>query len=148
MTTTTTTTTDTDSDTDSDTGTGTGTTTDTDSDTMTEPGASAATMWTQVCALTDLLPDRGVAALVGGVQVALFRLSDGPVLAVGNTDPTTGANVLSRGLVGSRGDRVVVFSPLHKQAFDLVTGDCLDAAGVSVPTYVVEVRDGQVFVGT
>lgn len=109
---------------------------------------TTAMTWIQVCDLADLLPDRGVAALVAGAQVALFRLSDGPVLAVGNTDPTTGANVLSRGLVGSRGDRVVVFSPLHKQAFDLVTGECLDAAGVSVPTYAVEVRDGQVLVGT
>jgi nitrite reductase (NADH) small subunit len=103
--------------------------------------------WTDVCSEDDLLPDRGMAALVGGAQVALFRLTDGPVVAVGNGDPTTGANVLSRGLVGSRGDRAVVFSPLHKQAFDLVTGECLDVPGVSIPAYPVRVRDGRVLVG-
>nr|MDT0667405.1 nitrite reductase small subunit NirD [Micromonospora sp. DSM 115978] len=103
--------------------------------------------WTDVCALADLLPDRGVAALLGGRQIAVFRLADGPVFAIGNTDPTTGANVLSRGLVGSRADRAVVFSPLHKQPFDLATGVCLDVPGASVPTYPVEVIDGRVFVG-
>jgi nitrite reductase (NADH) small subunit len=104
-------------------------------------------IWTDVCALDDLLPDRGVAALVDGAQVAVFRLSDGPVLAIGNGDPIGRANVLSRGLVGSRGDRTVVFSPLHKQAYDLVTGECLDAEGVRVPVHPVEVRDGRVRVG-
>jgi len=103
--------------------------------------------WTDVCALDDLLPDRGAAALVGGEQVALFRLSGGPVLAIANGDPLGGANVLSRGLVGSRGDRTVVFSPLHKQAFDLVTGECLDAPGVWVVTYPVHVAAGRVLVG-
>ncbi|ORT93031.1 nitrite reductase small subunit, partial [Frankia casuarinae] len=39
-------------------------------------------IWTDICALDDLTPDRGVAALVNGAQVAIFRLSDGPVLAV------------------------------------------------------------------
>lgn len=102
--------------------------------------------WTDVCALDDLLPDRGMAALVSGRQVALFRLVDGPVLAIANADPIGGANVLARGLVGSRGDRTVVFSPLYKQAFDLVTGECLDSAGVSVATYPVQVRSGRVLV--
>ncbi|WP_462186017.1 MULTISPECIES: nitrite reductase small subunit NirD [unclassified Frankia] len=104
-------------------------------------------IWTDICALDDLTPDRGVAALVNGAQVAIFRLSDGPVLAVGNADPIGLANVLSRGLVGSRGDRAVVFSPLHKQAFDLVTGECLDAEGVRLPVYPVQVQDGRVLVG-
>lgn len=111
------------------------------------PTQPDATVWTDVCALADLLPDRGAAALVSGRQIALFRLDDGPVFAIGNTDPVTGANVLSRGLVGSRGERAVVFSPLHKQAFDLATGVCLDVPGAGVPTYPVEVRDGRVFVG-
>jgi nitrite reductase (NADH) small subunit len=104
-------------------------------------------IWTDVCALDDLQPDRGVAALVDGAQVAVFRLSGGPVLAIGNSDPIGHANVLSRGLVGSRGERVVVFSPLHKQAFDLTTGECLDAQGVRVPVHPVSVRDGRVLVG-
>jgi nitrite reductase (NADH) small subunit len=36
---------------------------------------------------------------------------------------------------------------MHKQAFDLRTGECLDAAGVRVRVYEVRVRDGIVEIG-
>jgi nitrite reductase (NADH) small subunit len=101
--------------------------------------------WTAVCRYQDLLPERGAAALLGDLQVALFRTATGEVHAIGNIDPFTGAAVLSRGIVGSRGDVPTVASPLHKQVFDLRTGWCLDdnADGlVSVPTYAVRVRRG------
>ena len=87
------------------------------------------TTMTLVCGIDRLVPERGVAALVGAEQVALFRVSDREVLAVQQRDPYTGAHVMSRGLVGTRGDRLTVASPLHKQVFDLRTGECLDAGG-------------------
>jgi len=99
-----------------------------------------------VCAYDALLPERGVAALVGEVQIALFRTYDGTVYALGNHDPFSGANVLSRGIVGSRGDVPTVASPMFKQVFDLRTGDCLDDPDVAVPAYSVQVVDGQVVV--
>lgn len=99
-----------------------------------------------VCAYDALLPERGVAALVDGRQVALFRTYDGTVYALGNHDPFSGANVLSRGIVGSRGDVPTVASPMFKQVFDLRTGACLDDPGTAVPTYPVQVVDGQVVV--
>jgi nitrite reductase (NADH) small subunit len=102
--------------------------------------------WTDVCAFSDLLPDRGVAALVGGEQVAVFRLTGDVLYAVGNFDPLGGAHVLSRGLAGSRGDRPVVFSPLYKQAYDLATGRCLDDPEVAIPTYRVRVHGGRVHI--
>ncbi|MER6333507.1 nitrite reductase small subunit NirD [Streptomyces sp. NPDC001034] len=82
--------------------------------------------WHTVCRYGDLLPGRGVAVLLRGEQVALFRDRAGEVYAVQNYDPFGGAYVLSRGLTGSRGDVPVVFSPMYKQAFDLRTGVCLD----------------------
>jgi nitrite reductase (NADH) small subunit len=102
------------------------------------------TRWVTVCRLDDLLPERGVAALVGDVQVAVFRLGGDTVRAIGNQDPLSGAFVLSRGIVGTRGDRPVVASPMHKQAFDLETGVCLDVPDVRVPTFTARVRDGMV----
>ncbi|MDM7832644.1 nitrite reductase small subunit NirD [Cellulomonas edaphi] len=84
---------------------------------------------TDVCALGALVPERGAAALVDGAQVALFRLADDTVLAVQNKDPFSGANVLSRGIVGSAGDAPTLTSPMHKQVWDLRTGSCLDDAG-------------------
>ncbi|MGF7239009.1 MAG: nitrite reductase small subunit NirD [Frankia sp.] len=107
-------------------------------------GADAATGWLPVCRLDDLVPERGVAALVGGTQVAVFRTFDDRLHALGNQDPFTGAFVLSRGIVGSRGAAATVASPLHKQVFDLVTGICLDDDAVAVPVYGVRGRDGLV----
>ncbi|MER7244101.1 nitrite reductase small subunit NirD [Kribbella sp. NPDC000426] len=101
-----------------------------------------------VCSFDALLPERGVAALLGDVQVALFRTHDGEVFALGNQDPFSGANVMSRGIVGSRGDVPTVASPMFKQVFSLRTGECLDDPEVSLPVYPVEVVDGQVVVGS
>jgi nitrite reductase (NADH) small subunit len=106
--------------------------------------AAEPAVWTAVCRYRDLQPERGVAALIGGVQVALFRTFDGPLYAIGNQDPFTGAYVLSRGIVGSRGEIPTVASPLHKQVFDLRTGISLDDETVAVPVYAVRIRDGLV----
>ena len=99
-----------------------------------------------VCSYDVLLPERGVAALVGDVQIALFRTHGGSVFAIGNQDPFSGANVMSRGIVGSRGDAPTVASPMFKQVFDLRTGACLDDPSASLPVYSVEVVDGAVVV--
>jgi nitrite reductase (NADH) small subunit len=109
--------------------------------------SAATTTWVDVCSVADLVPDRGVAALVGGVQVAVF-LVDGEVFALSNFDPFSEAFVLSRGIVGSRGDRLKVASPVYKQSFDLRTGQCLDDADVSVPVFGARVVEGRVQVGT
>ena len=101
-------------------------------------------IWTGVCQYDWLLPERGVAALIGGVQVAVFRTFEGMVHAVGNRDPFTGAYVLSRGIVGTRGDSPTVASPLHKQVFELTTGVCVSDDSVRIPVYAARVRDGVV----
>lgn len=104
--------------------------------------------WAAVCRYDDLEPERGVAALLGDAQIALFRTFDGSLYAIGNQDPFTGAFVLSRGIVGTRGDIPTVASPLHKQVFDLRTGACLDDSAAAVPVFAVRERDGLVEVGT
>ncbi|WP_434741712.1 nitrite reductase small subunit NirD [Micromonospora sp. SH-82] len=105
--------------------------------------STLAPAWTPVCPLTRLEYDRGVAALVEGVQVAVFRTTEG-LYAVDNLDPASGANVLSRGIVGSREGVPTVASPLHKQVYDLRTGDCLDRPGAGVSRHEVRCRDGLV----
>ncbi|MEV0426094.1 nitrite reductase small subunit NirD [Micromonospora sp. NPDC049836] len=99
--------------------------------------------WTAVCPLDRLDPDRGVAALVDGVQVALFR-TGGELYAVDNLDPVGGAYVMSRGIVGSRGGLPTLASPLHKQVYDLTTGRCLDLTGVTLRRHEARCRDGLV----
>jgi nitrite reductase (NADH) small subunit len=105
---------------------------------------SRPSTWTDVCPLAKLIPGRGVCALVGAHQVAVFRVGPDEVHALSNFDPFSQAFVLSRGIVGSRGDRLKVASPVYKQSFDLQTGECLDDPSVSVPTFEVRVEDGMV----
>lgn len=107
----------------------------------------------RVCALADLLPERGAAALVDGVQVAVFRLLDDTVRVVGQRDPFSGANVMSRGIVGTRQGEPTVASPMYKQVFSLDTGRCLDTLGYEpvggadpdLPVWRARVVDGDVW---
>jgi len=104
------------------------------------------TGWVEVCDLDRLTLDRGAASIVGGHQVAIFRLSTGALHAVDNVDPCSGSAVLSRGIVGDAGGRPTVASPLYKQRFDLGTGDCLDADVPPLTVHDIVVVDGAVFV--
>lgn len=110
-----------------------------------------AAQYTHVCRLEDIEVEGGVAALVEGEAVAIVRTHDGNVYAISNRDPFSRASVLARGIVGTRttasGEVPFVASPMHKQAFDLRTGQCLDDAAVRVMTYDVRVEAGQVLVG-
>jgi assimilatory nitrate reductase catalytic subunit len=103
-------------------------------------------MATRVCPLEDIVPNAGVAALVDGEQVAVFRLDDDSVHAVGNRDPFSGANVLSRGIVGDLRGELVVASPVYKQHFDLRTGRCIEDASARIPVYAARVDEGWVVV--
>lgn len=114
-------------------------------ETESDAGAAlAAGAWVDVVALEELTPGRGVAALVGGRQVAIFLVAGGELFAVDNHDPFSATYVLSRGLVGDRDGIPKVASPMYKQSFDLRTGRCLDDDSVSIPVYPVRVESGRV----
>ncbi len=99
-----------------------------------------------VCEVSDLLADAGVCVAVAGVQVAIFyQPHDNTIYALGNYDPFSQVNVLSRGLMGDLQGQPVVASPLYKQHFNLETGVCLEDEQVSIPTYPVLIRDNWVY---
>jgi len=106
--------------------------------------AVAKKAWVDICPLVKLIPGRGVCALVAGLQVAVFRITGEEIYVISNFDPFSGAFVLSRGIVGSRAERLTVASPIYKQSFDLDTGVCLDDATVSVRTFEVRIDGGMV----
>lgn len=107
--------------------------------------------WTPVCRLAEIEVEGGVAALVDGRAVAVFRTFDDDLFALSNYDPFSRASVLARGIVGTRGSGTeqvpFVASPMHKQAFDLRTGQCLDDVAVRIPSYDVRLEAGTVLVG-
>ena len=104
--------------------------------------------WRAVCTIDDILPNTGICALVRDRHVAVFHVKTEPaqLFAIDNYDPNAGASVLSRGLVGSLGDRIVVASPIYKHHFDLQSGECLEAPENSVQAYPVRIENRQVLV--
>ena len=99
--------------------------------------------WQFICELDELLPDSGVAALVDGRQIAIFRCGE-QVYALDNFDPNSEANVLARGLIGDINGEPVVASPIYKHHFNLKTGRCLEKPSVGVPVYKTRIIDGHV----
>ncbi len=99
--------------------------------------------WFDICHLNDILPSMGRCALFQQQQVAIFRVitTDGAekLYAIANFCPFSESNTLSRGLIGSIGDKIVVASPLYKQHFDLSTGHCLKDDSISVKTFPVRI---------
>jgi nitrite reductase (NADH) small subunit len=109
----------------------------------------SATQWTTVCPLNRIAINTGVCALVNDVQVAIFRVGDGTqIYALSNYDPFSKAHVLSRGIVGDRNGIPKVASPVYKQNFNLITGECLDDPSVKVATFLAQVVDEQVQIKT
>ncbi len=105
--------------------------------------------WQDVCAPDDILPNMGVAALLGKRQIALFRVvtgdSDpGGIYAIDNYDANSSANVLSRGIVGDVQGELVVASPIYKHHFSLKTGRCLENEAASVHAYPVRIEEDRV----
>ena len=105
------------------------------------------TNWIKVCKTDDILPNSGVTALVSGLQIAIFRLQS-EFYAISDYDPFSGAYVLSRGIVGDRAGVIKVSSPIYKQSFNLLTGECLDDPSVKLPTYPVRVVEDGVYIST
>lgn len=102
--------------------------------------------WVAVCRLSDIVPNTGVCALVGGRQVAVFRVDQDAVYALSNRDPFSQANVLARGIVGDVKGELMVASPVYKQHFALASGVCLEDPAVRVPVFPARVERDTVWV--
>jgi len=108
-------------------------------------GSQTIASWVDVCPLAVIAPNTGVCGLVAGQQVAIFRFGTGSdVFAISNYDPFSKAFVLSRGIVGDRNGIPKVASPIYKQNFNLITGQCLDDETVSIRSFKVRVVEDRV----
>jgi nitrite reductase (NADH) small subunit len=114
---------------------------------MNTPAVSNADLQ-PLCRVDDLVPYSGVAVLFMEQQIALFYLPDQPnkIFALSNYDPLGKANVLSRGILGDKGGELVVASPLYKQHFSLLTGDCVEDPSVVIPVFQVTLEDDSVMI--
>jgi nitrite reductase (NADH) small subunit len=95
------------------------------------------THWATVCKRRDLIPGRGVAALIDGNQYAVFLTEQGDLFAIDNRDPFCGANVMARGIIGDRNGDPKVASPMLKQTFSLQTGICFEDPNITITTHQI-----------
>ena len=106
--------------------------------------AAETNAWRDVCAVDDVLPGTGVAALLEGEQIAIVRTRAGKLAALSNFDPFSNAFVIARGIVGDRAGVPKIASPIYKQSFSLETGECLDDPSVRLTVYPIRVLGGRV----
>ena len=106
--------------------------------------ASEVSEWRDVCAIDDVFPGTGVAALIDGEQIAIIRTRDGLFAALSNFDPFSNAFVIARGIVGDRAGVAKIASPIYKQNFSLQTGECLDDPSVRLAVFPIRVVAGRV----
>jgi len=92
-------------------------------------------------------PDGGIALLIGTRQIAVFHyLQTNQYFACDNECPHNNEMVLARGIIGDKGGVPFVACPMHKRAFSLETGDCLNKDCGSVRTYPVAIEDDFLYI--
>ena len=99
-------------------------------------------LWERACPVGELEPSWGEALVLRMRQIALFLISPREIYAVSHRDPATGAFVMARGIVGSKGDRPTIASPMLKQVYDLGTGECFADPSLFLHTFRTRVVGG------
>lgn len=102
--------------------------------------------WIAVAKLNDFVADMGGCVLVEGQQIAVFNFGQKEWYAVQNRCPHENQMVLSRGLCGDKDGQPKVACPLHKNSFNLQTGEHLGGnPDFKLKTYPVKVSEGTVY---
>ncbi|MEI7188169.1 nitrite reductase large subunit NirB [Dickeya dianthicola] len=120
--------------------------------TATVSDAPGAEGWQCVGFLSDIPAHAGMAARVGHQQVALFHLPAAQpgqaahVFALDNQEPGSGANVLSRGIIGDVAGEPVVISPLYKKRLRLRDGVSPDDSQLRVRAWPVRLVQDRIWV--
>ena len=78
---------------------------------------------------------------IGGIELALFRLSDGQIYALENRCPHKGGD-LSQGIVSGE----FVFCPIHDWKISIKDGNVQAPDHGCVKTYKVEIEAGKMYI--
>jgi len=111
--------------------------------------------WIAICKESDLVVNSGICALAPTQtpkqqQLAIFTQQisrqNSQTYVVSNWDPIGKANVISRGIIGSIDEQIVVSSPLYKQHFSLVNGHCIEDSLHRLEAYESRIENGVLLV--
>lgn len=116
--------------------------------------------WIDVCTTSDLINNSGICALINTSdlqtrqasndepneeQIAIFYIpSSEKVYALSNWDPIGKANVMYRGIVGSIAEEPCIASPLYKQHYSLISGQCFEQADTCLKVFEARIHQGKV----
>jgi len=94
-----------------------------------------------VACFDELPPRIGREVVVDGLKIAVFRLSDNRIKAIGGVCPHK-QGPLAEGIVAGE----YVFCPLHEYKVSLIDGKVQEPDDGCVPTYDTLVEDNKVYV--
>jgi nitrite reductase (NADH) small subunit/3-phenylpropionate/trans-cinnamate dioxygenase ferredoxin subunit len=94
----------------------------------------------KVCSIDDVPDETALAAEIDGRPIAVFKVGD-RFFAVEDICPHQGASFEGGALDGE-----IVTCPSHGWRLNVITGESLEAPGVKIETYDVEIVDGDVYV--
>jgi nitrite reductase (NADH) small subunit len=99
----------------------------------------------KIAHIEEIPEDGGIAYLLPNKeQIALFKINH-QIYAVQNKCPHKKENVLARGIVGNKGEKITVACPMHKKLFSLETGEAFDNDCEHLKVYPVIVENNIVY---
>lgn len=114
---------------------------------MIEATTSMNSTWVDAGAIDDLSIGAGTCVMVEGKQVAVFRVDQTTFRAIQNQCPHRGAAVMHQAIIADRAGEPVALCPLHKRAYHLVHGGCMEEPGAKLQVYSAVQDSGRILVG-
>jgi nitrite reductase (NADH) large subunit len=109
--------------------------------------ATTQSTWVRLARVSEVPRDGGIAARYGQSEIAIFNFATrGEWFATQNLCPHKQQLVLARGILGDTSSRPKVACPLHKNAFDLGSGACLNGDLPALTTFPIKVEGDDVLV--
>ncbi|MBX2810446.1 MAG: nitrite reductase large subunit NirB [Myxococcales bacterium] len=103
--------------------------------------------WYQLASVEDVTEDCGTTVSYEGIQLAIYNFAHrGEWFATQAMCPHRKEHILARGLLGDQAGEPKVICPLHKKAFSLEDGRCMNDPQYQVQVFPVEVRGQEVWV--
>lgn len=90
----------------------------------------------------DFFPQIGRVAAIDGLEIAVFRTTDGHFYALENKSPHPKGGPLAEGIVSGH----YLYDPLYDWKIDLATGEVQAPDQGQVAVYPVHETDGEVFI--
>ena len=105
-------------------------------------------IWYKTVKAEDYPKNGGSCVKYKDLQIAVFYFATKDEwYACQNLCPHKMQMVLSRGMIGSKGDIPKVACPYHKKTFSLTSGENLDGEDYSIETYPIKLEaDGYIYI--